>query len=182
MLGPSGIYREQIKYIGPASPTKFGAISNTINWKSRFSISVNITYRLGYYFLRPSFQTGDLLTQGIGIDFEKRWQKPGDEMTTNVQGFIYPFPSGIDYSLRDRFYRNSEVNVRRGDNIRLHFIHFSFDFPMKVKNGHDKTISVYGNIANLGFIWKANKENIDPDNPTGYAIPKSFTVGLSAKL
>jgi len=177
MLSSSSIYTEQIIYKGSASPTRFGSIANRFRWHS-LSVSVNISYRGGYYFLRPSFQTQELVERGVGFDYEKRWQRPGDELKTTVPSFLYPYPAtSSDIFYRDRFYKYSELNVCRADNIRLQYINMSYDVPLG-----SKTITVYGNIANLGFIWKAHKEDIDPDSPNSYESPKSYTIGVRVKM
>jgi hypothetical protein len=179
MLGPANIYREQIVYMGPGAPTQFGSIGNRISWRG-FSVAVNIIFKFGYYFLRPSFQETSFIDAGIGhVDFQKRWIKPGDELVTTVPSFVYPYTPGIDYSLRDLFYKSAEINIPKADNIRLQYINVSYDIRMK---GFIKKINVYGNVSNLGFLWKATTEKIDPDNPGGYMIPKSFTIGFRTQM
>jgi TonB-linked SusC/RagA family outer membrane protein len=181
MMASGSIYREQIVYMGPANPTHFGSLANRIRWKG-FNVSFNIVYKLGYYFLRPAFQETKFIDDGIGhIDYQKRWRVPGDELKTTVPSFVYPYASGIDFSARDRFYRSSDINVQRADNIRLQYINISYNLFKSTKNGI-KRIVLYGNIANLGFLWKATKEAIDPDNPSTYSSPKSFTLGLKLQL
>jgi len=164
--------------MGSSNPIIYGAISNELTWKN-LHVSINITYKLGYYFLRPSFQTTDLIERGVGIDYENRWQNPGDEAHTTVPSFLYPFPAGVDVGLRDRFYKYSEINVRRADNMRLQYINLSYEIPVK---NSDRSIGINANIANPGFIWKANDEKLDPDSPGGYKTPVSYTLGLRFKL
>lgn len=181
MMGPANIYREQIIYRGPASPTQFGSFANRITYKG-INLSVLVSYKFGYYFLRPAFQEIDFMDQGLGIiDYQKRWKKAGDETITTVPSFVYPYTPGINFGQRDRFYKSAEINVPKADNIRVQYINASYNFPM-VNNRVVKNINVYGNIANLGFIWKATKEKIDPDNPTGYRTPKSFTIGIRFQM
>ena len=129
-----------------------------------------------------SFQEIPFVNEGIGIiDYQQRWKKPGDELVTTVPSFVYPYPQGIDFSQRDRFYKSAEINVPRADNIRLQYINASYDFPVIGKRVI-RNFNIYGNIANLGFLWKATKENIDPDNPIGYRTPNSFTIGLRIQM
>lgn len=44
---------DSMVYGGPVQPTVYGAFRNTFTWK-RFSLSFNISYKLGYYFRRTS--------------------------------------------------------------------------------------------------------------------------------
>src|ERR1700759_134951 len=99
-------------YNGPANPTIFGSIRNTIS-KGHFSLSLVISYKLNYYFRKPALSYYGLFNQWNGLGtFSQRWQKPGDERITNVPSLTYA-PS----SFRDQFYANSETNVDRADNI-----------------------------------------------------------------
>jgi hypothetical protein len=47
-----------------------------------------------------------------------------------------------------------------------------------------KSIQVYGNAANLGILWRANKRGIDPEYRGGNIIPpsKTFSIGIRAQL
>jgi len=99
-----------------------------------------------------------------------RWQQPGDEGKTNVPSFIYP----VNYS-RDNFYAVSEINVLKGDHVRLQYINLSYAIYKKHTLPFE-VLQLYFNAANLGVLWRANKYHIDPDNPTGYPVSKSFTL------
>jgi TonB-linked SusC/RagA family outer membrane protein len=169
---------DNIVYIGTASPSIFGSLINTFSWKS-LSLSVNISYRFKYFFTKPAFSSSSLISNGIGhSDYLNRWKNPGDESKTTIPAFQYPFDEN-----RDIFYAGSEINVLKADNIKLNYINLSYSlnkdafpkFPLK-------DAQIYLNIANLGMIWKANKEGLDPDYP--YSIPpaKSFAFGIRANF
>jgi hypothetical protein len=102
-------------------------------------------------------------------------------LITNVPSFVYPYSPGIDFNLRDLFYKSAEINTPKADNIRFQYISASYNVPL-IRKGIIKNIAINGNIGNLGIIWKATKEEIDPDNPTKYSKSKSFTVGLKIQL
>ena len=166
---------DDLIYNGPANPTFFGAIRNTISWK-QFSLSFNITWKAGHYFRRSSVAYYDLLPgRSLGHpDYNKRWKNPGDEKVTNV-------PS-IDYSNdphRDGFYRFSEVLVEKGDLIRFQDLRFSYDLSRKqVKKLPMQVLSFYVYANNLGLLWKATEHDIDPDNVSGYPNPRTWSLGI----
>lgn len=166
-----------IKYIGSASPLCFGSFINQFSYK-QMAISVNISYKLGYYFLKPSLNYGALFSSGIGHkEYAERWQQPGDELRTSVPSFIYPADPN-----RDMFYSASEINVLKADHIRLQYINCTYSFK---KNGSSllrafNNLQAYINIANLGILWRANKQNIDPDYPGTIRPSGSFSVGIRA--
>ena len=178
---PSEDYRELINsadlesvvYHGPARPTSFGAIRNDFAWKG-FSLSVNISYRFGYYFRRESVQYDPiLLGRGGHSDYALRWRNPGDELTTQIPSM----PSARN-SFRDQFYRNNSSLVEKGDHIRLQDIRLGYQvgksqgFLSGIRNAE---LFLYAN--NLGMIWKATDSGLDPD--FGFAKPlRSIAAGL----
>lgn len=178
---PSEDYRELINsadlesviYHGPARPTSFGAIRNDFAWKS-FSLSVNISYRFGYFFRRESVQYDPiLLGRGGHSDYAQRWKIPGDEQITQIPSM----PSARN-SFRDQFYRNNSSLVEKGDHIRLQDIRLGYQFGKSqgflsaVRNAE---LFLYAN--NLGMIWKATESRLDPD--FGFAKPlRSIAAGL----
>ncbi|QEC73478.1 SusC/RagA family TonB-linked outer membrane protein [Arachidicoccus ginsenosidivorans] len=109
---------EQNVISGQALPPIFGSVRNSIQFKG-FTLAANITYRLNYYFRKPSISYYSLIYNGsVGYEFEKRWQKPGDEKFTSVPSFIYPMNSN-----RTSFYNFSDINVDPADNIKLNDVY-----------------------------------------------------------
>ncbi|MXV50353.1 SusC/RagA family TonB-linked outer membrane protein [Pedobacter sp. HMF7647] len=162
-------------YNGPARPATFGALRNTFLFKG-FSLSANISFRLGYYIRTQSVVYSDVLSgQGSNGDYEKRWMKPGDESLTSVPGL----PEGIDYN-RDWFYINSSVLVKKGDHIRFQDVNLSYTLDKKRMDWlpfPQAQLYLYAN--NLGILWQANDTGLDPDYQSG-PPPFSFSAGLKA--
>ncbi len=168
---------------GSAIPLYFGFILNSFSWKN-ITLSANITYRLGFYFRKPSINYDNLVNNWQGhSDYDQRWQQPGDEKRTNVPSFTYPINSN-----RELFYQYSEVNILRGDNIRLADLRLQYS----LNNKNFKTIPiknidlfVYANNLNL-ILWKKNKSKLDPDFEGGKSIigpaPKTLTLGINLNL
>jgi TonB-linked SusC/RagA family outer membrane protein len=178
---------DNIQYHGSARPTVFGGLSNTFTFH-RFSLGVNISYKLGYYFRKPSVNYYGMysgIENGMNADFVRRWQQPGDEKFTNV-------PSQGEYgsdNFRDVFYRNSSATVAKGDHIRLQDISLGFDLNRSNWTGIPvKQIQLYFYANNLGIVWKANDFGLDPDlipslgNRFIVPEPRSFAFGLKANF
>lgn len=164
---------DQIQYHGSARPTTFGALRNDFEYKG-IHLSVNISYRLGYYSRRSSVAYAPIL-QGRGghSDFAGRWQEPGDELWTQIPSM----PETRD-TFRDRFYAGSSVLVEKGDHIRLQDIRLGYDLTriQGALAGFQKAeIFLYAN--NLGMIWKATDTDWDPDFGT-YKPLRSIAGGL----
>lgn len=164
---------ENLRYHGSARPTSFGAIRNEMAFRG-FRLSVNISYRFGYYYRRNSIDYFSLLRglPGHG-DFENRWINPGDELET----FVPSLPDRADQR-RNQFYTNSAVLVEKGDHIRLNDVRFSYT----LSKGSMPTLPVqsaefYTYANNLGILWKASEDPLDPDFQTSRPLT-SISFGL----
>jgi len=166
-------------YKGPANPTVFGSLRNTFSWK-QLDLSFNITWKFGYYFRRTSIAYDDLY-KGASPghpDFDRRWQKAGDEKTTNVPSMNVPG----DFQ-RDIFYRYSEVLVEKGDHIRLQDIRLGYELKKEqAKKLHVRGAQLYVYANNIGLLWKANDKGIDPDYVTGIPNPRSLAMGVTIEF
>lgn len=166
---------EELIYNGPARPVLSGAVINTIGWKG-LSLSININYKLGYYFRKNSVSYREVLNASLSHgDYTKRWQVPGDELTT----FIPSIPASINDN-RDAFYLFSEPLVNRADHVRLQDINLSYQVGEELsKKLKITSMQLYTYINNIGLIWKANRSGLDPDYPfSEYRPPLSGTIGL----
>lgn len=175
-IAEAPINTSSVKYIGSAVPVYFGSLRNTFGYRG-FSISVNLLYKLGYYFRRRDVVNYDNLFSQQSLqsaDYGNRWQNPGDEKFTNVPSLTFPTEG-----YKDEFYQFAEVNVLKGDHIRLQEVNLSYSFGGK--GWFLKNPRVYANISNLGVIWRANKLRLDPDT-FDYPVPRTYSFGLSANF
>ena len=161
-------------FVGSSTPTVYGAVANTISWKN-LSLSINLVYKFGYYFEKPTISYYSLVNYGVGHkDYENRWKAAGDETKTNIPSFVYPVNSA-----RDGFFQFSEINVLKGDNVRIQYINLLYTLDKKSYGRLPvDNLSFYINMANLGFVWKANKAGLDPDYPATIYPSKTLSVGL----
>jgi TonB-linked SusC/RagA family outer membrane protein len=167
---------DSLVYEGTGSPKYFGNISNAFIWKG-FSLTANISFKLGYYFRRPTTDYENLFSAAkYGSDITQRWRKPGDELHTNVPSLYYPLAP-----LRGNFYYASQINVFRADHIRFEYINLSYDLMEKlIRSGKLHSLQVYANAANLGIIWRKNDQHIDPEYPDAFAPYRTYAVGIRA--
>jgi len=173
-----------LKYSGSANPTMFGSIRNNFSW-NQLDLSINITYKLGYVFRRPSVNYYNLFGGSPNMpdqDYQNRWQKKGDEYSTNVPSMKYPA-----VNLRDIIYQNSDILIENGDHIRIQDISLGYNLNnSSIKKLPFKSIRFYMYINNIGILWRSNKYGIDPDYiPFGTAIfpnPTTYAVGVKVNL
>ena len=150
---------------GTSVPPLTGSIRNSFSFRN-IDLSFNILMKIGYHFRRNSIVYQSLFSSFVGHkDFSNRWSMPGDELTTTVPAF----PSSIS-STQDNVYKYSDILVEKGDHIRFHDVHMGYRF---------KNFYVQGYARNLGIIWRANKQKLDPDYPLArYPAPKTFGIKL----
>lgn len=171
-----------LKYNGTLNPTIFGSIRNEFSW-NKLSLSVNITYKLGYSFRRPSISYFNLfggVSSMPNDDFEARWQKPDDENHTNIPSLKYPANN-----LRDLAFQNSDLLVQKGDHVRIKDLGIGYELTkQQLTILPFKSIKLYSYINNIGILWRANKYGIDPDYvPFGSPIfPSPLTYSFSLKI
>ena len=164
-------------YHGPSRPTAFGAIRNELAYGG-FSLSFNISYRLGYYYRRPSVRYDLVLTgQMAHGDYAERWQQPGDEAHTDV-----PSIPASRNAHRDNYYLYSSALVEKGDHIRLQDLRIAYDRAYRADAAMPfRSLGIYVYADNLGILWKASDDPLDPDFREMKPLT-SFSVGLKAEF
>ncbi len=176
----SAIVGGQIKvgdliYSGPALPTLYGSVGNSIAYK-RIELSFTLNYKLGHFFRRQSVSYTDLFQNSIShSDYLKRWKNAGDEKFTSIPSLQYP-----NNSERSTFYSNSAILATKGDHMRLSFINLGYTINRQSsKNLPFQYIQLALNASNLGIIWRANKYNIDPEYAE-MSPGKQLSIGIKA--
>ncbi|OQP56098.1 hypothetical protein A4H97_20230 [Niastella yeongjuensis] len=162
-------------YRGPANPVYFGSLRNNFGYK-QMELSFTITWKMGYYFRRPSINYYNLFYGPVPghPDYEKRWQKPGDENITSVPSMT--FTESLN---RSSFYSYSDILIEKGDHIRLQDVQLSYQLnksEMRWLPVNQFRVYVYTN--NLGILWKANHAGVDPDYISGVIPPRTIAAGL----
>lgn len=177
---------DSLVFHGSARPTIFGALRNDFTFR-QFTLSVNISYKLGYYFRRLSTTLNyqDVLRY-YHRDYDLSWKQPGDELRTDVPSLVYPSNAN-----RELFYQYSEVLVEKGDHIRLQDVRLSYQLKKDAwKKLPFTNLQFYGYANNLGILWKATKTGLDPDAVSSAPtisvlnLPKPFTIsfGINANF
>jgi len=177
-LTGNGVSIEDLVFQGNAMPRFFGSLGNTFRWRN-LSFTFYLGYKLGYYFRRPSIRYNNLFRTLDGhSDYTLRWQKPGDELHTYVPSMAYPTSAA-----RETFYYGSEVLVGRADHIRLQYVHLAYQFSDIPGVKALKDAQLYLNANNLGILWAANKEGLDPDYTSSTAPMRTdIAIGLRLRL
>jgi TonB-linked SusC/RagA family outer membrane protein len=173
----SNLKLEDLICNGSALPTHFGSLRNSFRLGD-FTLGFNISYKFGYFFTRPSLSYSALFNNWIGHkEFSDRWMKPGDEKFTQVPSM----PAAGTTGSRDFVYSVADILVEKGDHIRFQDVNFSYDMRRSKYSWlpFDK-VSVYGYINNIGIMWRANKQGLDPDYVfQPYPATQSYSLGIN---
>nr|WP_315398347.1 SusC/RagA family TonB-linked outer membrane protein [uncultured Sphingobacterium sp.] len=167
---------EDMENHGTLRPLYFGSFRNSFQYKS-LEFSFNISYQLGHVFLRESFDNQFFMETGKGhSDYALRWQKPGDELHTDVPAFNYP-----NNSYASQFYKFSSALVEPAGQVKLRDLQLSFQLPNLGRN-KIKNARIYAYAQNICTIWRANKLGIDPEFGKTVIDPLAVSLGLNFSL
>ncbi|MGJ1193506.1 SusC/RagA family TonB-linked outer membrane protein [Sphingobacterium siyangense] len=163
---------EDLEYVGLRFPPWQGSLMQSFNYKG-FELNANIEFKMGFYLRRASIDYSKLFANGIGNrDYERRWQKIGDEQFTTVPAT----PTNVD-NRRDALYANSMALIEKGDFVRLSNIQMAYTF--KWRNVKSVQTRVFAVVNNLGMLYRANKSGLDPDfYQANYPKPRTYTIGV----
>ena len=182
----SAFTKQDLKYAGRLVAPYSGGFQNTFSY-GQFEMGVQVTGYFGHVFSKTSIDNyPDYSTYsgvlGRTVDLAYRWRNPGDEATTNVPGL-----TGVNYNSIIR-YKYSDALVRKADNIRLQQLSLGYVVPRRLlPAGVIKALTISANVRNLGIIWRANKDGIDPEyintaNFSGIPPTTSYVFGVNASF
>ncbi len=163
----SVITTDDLHYMGRTTAPYFGGVLNNFRYKE-FTLGVRISYELGHVIRRQSVQnypsysvTSGSYSGVIGSqkDLAYRWRQPGDELLTNVPGLV----NDNNQSNSIARYKDSDLLVISGSHVRLQQINLGYNVPTRVlKSTPFRSLSVNASVRNLGLLWRANKDGLDP--------------------
>lgn len=152
------------EYSGRTTSPWYGSFSNSFQYK-QWELNVQFMYALGGVFRKPSIVSiGFSNTTNLGRsgDLDQRWRQPGDEAFTNVPGLV--FGANTSYNQSVLRYNESNYLIRSRSNVKLQQIMLTYSVPTKLlaKIGV-RGLNFSAVARNLGMVWAANKEKMDPD-------------------
>lgn len=172
----AGASYDNLVYNGRATPPYFGALRNTFTFNA-FTLSANVSFRLGYYFRKESIGYGQVYGLGGHGDYDLRWRAPGDENHTFVPSIPASFIAG-----RDDFYKYSAGLVDKADHVRLQDIKLDYRLADRLASKLLlKQFRLYFYANNLGLLWKATKFDVDPDFAVQLPV-RTYAFGVQANF
>ncbi|WP_084153166.1 SusC/RagA family TonB-linked outer membrane protein [Pedobacter jeongneungensis] len=174
-----------LAYAGRSVAPHFGSLNTSVRYKD-FTLMAVATYQFGNVFLRPTISGYPSTRLGtkydLSEDIDKRWRKAGDELTTNVPG-----AAGVYAAQSLLRYQQSDINVLKGDYIRLRELSLSYKIPVSKITKAVKAANFGFAVRNLGLLWTANKEGYDPDfagslSTTTLGLPATVSYNFSLNV
>lgn len=167
---------QNLVYHGSGLPPYYGFFRNNFSWNN-IDLSFSFSYKFGAYFRKETINYTSLFNGWAShSDFTKRWMQPGDEHYTSVPSMVYPSAGG-----RESFYGNSEANIEKSDLVRFQDLRLGYSFNPYLSGHESIRVQVYGAASNLGLVWTANKDGLDPDYE-GIPVRSTFSLGLKASF
>lgn len=151
---------DALKEIGVLSPTLFGGFTNTLAYKG-LSLDVFFTFKFGHVYRKPTLNYG---THGLYYkDVADRWRVPGDEAKTDIPAME---SAENKYNwLRKNYISYNDNNYENASHVRLRQVSLRYSFPDRLlKNTFIRGVEISSTVRNLGLVWKASGEDLDPDN------------------
>ncbi len=185
--GRNLITLDDLVYMGRKTAPYFGGFMNTLNYKG-INLGVRITYNLGHVVRKeslasyPQYAGSYYGILGTHTDMVDRWREKGDEAFTDVPGL-----KNINTNSFNR-YRDSEKMVIDAGHVRLQQISLGYNIPSSMLGKFPvKSLGFNASVRNLGIIWRANKEGIDPsyvrqNTYNNLAPTKSYFFTINATL
>lgn len=167
-----GIQSTAIRYLGSRIPVLRATIMSVLRYKA-LSLVFNLTYEGMFYtkfndfFNYSEFERGGAMHKS----YLNRWQKPGDELRTNIPRVMVP---QLPYDPTNLL-NSSDLAWKRGDNINLNAIQLSWQFNL----GKLANCSMGATVNNVGIIWSKEKGLKYKDFPLYTAQDKTYSLDFN---
>ncbi len=165
--------KEDLVDAGQTVPRVFGSVWNGFSFKG-FTVAGLISYRLGHVFRKKSIGPGQeyLISAPVyHMDYFKRWATSGDEQTTNVPAWDATAAPNQRFAI----YSQSMALILPADVIKFDNVKVSYDFKYR----SIRSLKLYIQCNEVGILWRANNEGIDPDYINAlYPPARNFTTGV----
>lgn len=156
--------------LGQKEPKIIASLSNSFRWKA-FDASINLNMSFGS-LIHPNTYAGLITRDGL------RW------MPSNFNYWTPDNPTN-EYTRADKLSGYDPFagtsGYMKGDYIKVQDITLGYDFSkIMPKNWKILRARLYAQVRNLGYIYKACKDDVSPEAPDfDYNIPTTYTMGIN---
>ncbi|MCK7554951.1 TonB-dependent receptor [Chitinophaga sedimenti] len=143
-------------YQGTIVPPHYGGLFLNLGYKA-FALSTGFTYKFGHHFRVPQLLYTRLFesVNEVHKDWGNRWQKPGDELLTNVAAMP---SSQTGLSVYDNYIRNADIHVATASNVRFNELLLNYTVPKTFAGKlRAQQITLTAQARNLGCTSSTRK-------------------------
>ncbi|MCK0131673.1 SusC/RagA family TonB-linked outer membrane protein [Flavobacteriaceae bacterium F08102] len=158
-------------YAGRRNPNLFGSFSNSINYKN-FQLNFRLSYKFGHKFF-GDYPASNMSRYYLNSNkyftwlpelIVNRWQSPADAETASMHSLNQVINNSFINNNINYLEKYGDHKLMDAGQIRLQSINLAYRFP-KTMFKWMKNATLQLEARNLGPIWVANKQGIDPSNP-----------------
>jgi len=156
--------------IGQKDPKIIASLYNSFRWKG-FDAAINVNMSFGHT-IHPNTYAGLLTRDGL------RWMPAGFKYWT-PDNPSNEFTRADKLSGYDPF--SGTGGYMKGDYIKLENITLGYNFAELIpKNWGISRVRLYGQIRNLGYIYRVCKNDVTPEaSDFDFNIPTTYTMGIN---
>ena len=140
----------------------FGGWTNSVSWKG-LTLSALIVYKMGHVFRKPTNVFPQSGSARLHQSIADRWKEEGDEASTDIPTAEHA--SGRNGRNLIPYFDDADIQIADASFIRLRDVTLRYDLSRKIIGNKlpFTGISLTAQARNLGMLWKANDDNIDPE-------------------
>ncbi len=179
-------HRDYMVYSGSNQPKVLLGWQNSIYFKG-FHLSAFITGEFGHVFRRPTFNYPILTNSKESSILHKDVVQVLDNKATHIP--LMPSTTETNLQAWGTLAQFLNTTIDKASAIRLQEINLSYNLPSSLMSGIGfSTIKIYCQVSNVGLLWTASKDGLDPRyilNSSSSAAttlvkaPRKYTFGLS---
>ena len=179
-------HRDYMVYSGSTQPKVLLGWQNSIYFKG-FHLSAFITGEFGHVFRRPTFNYPILTNSKESSILHKDVVQVLDNKATHIP--LMPSTTETNLQAWGTLAQFLNTTIDKASAIRLQEINLSYNLPSSLMSGIGfSTIKIYCQVSNVGLLWTASKDGLDPRyilNSSSSAAttlvkpPRKYTFGLS---
>ncbi|WP_294142295.1 SusC/RagA family TonB-linked outer membrane protein [uncultured Sanguibacteroides sp.] len=186
------VFTTVMEHSGTRVPVIQGGIVNTFTYRN-FTLSCNMTYSLGSkvrllkLYSNIAYGYGTLApqpTENVRKEYNRRWRRPGDELTTNIPGILsdQEFKATLQnsawYSNKPynfakniwQMYDDSDIRVVSGNYLKMQSLSLRYNVPAKFcEKLYLKSAYIGFYCTNLFTVCNKNLKGQDPATQSGTA-------------
>jgi hypothetical protein len=172
---------ESVKKLGDTTPKFHGGFTQELSYKN-FTLSALMTYKFSHIFKIRTYDQTRIYKCMTHETLADRWQKEGDELKTDIPK-IFDYNEAVK-SHAIHYFDYSDRVWQDASHIRLEQVGLKYRFNKSpILSNLVKKLELGAQASNLGLIWSANDENVDPERNQYYNVSETrFTFTLRAQF